>query len=478
MSTDLVPAQEFGKFTKEDIESARTVICKGAPDHIIRLILYRCSQLGADPYSRMVYAVERKGAWTLQVSIDMFRATAESAGDYAGQDGPYWCGDDGVWHDVWLDKKHPRAAKVGVLRKGFVQPLYSIANWESYASDFGPMWSKFGPLMIAKCAEALALRRAFPAKLSGLYTSDEMHQAESKSIVLEPAQYNTKDAAFSGSLVQQALQAATLSPAARPAALNELLMLAKSSGKLLGAVNQDLQRLGGDVLALKAEYENALSQKNPRRPVNDTASAFVQTPDAAAVTRIGSLPSNEPAVDGEAGAYTQEHIEVLKGLESPRKEGTAFVPESGDKTRHIMAIMRAFTHPALIAKYGAFESQMALVSDVVGREIMAYSSLMPDEAALVVRRTASMIPESAPATADEIKHLQIVMKDDKLVEWLKTSKRYKSATDSGETQADALRLARLAFSSHVLGRIVESFKECTSEETAKLAQAAKKQASK
>jgi hypothetical protein len=106
---------------------------------------------------------------------------AERSGEMDGQD-VAWCDQDGVWRDVWLDTKAPAAARVLVYRKGCQKPFPGIAKWAEYAQS-SPMWTKMPANQLAKCAESLALRKAFPHQLSGLYTTDEMAQAE---IILPP----------------------------------------------------------------------------------------------------------------------------------------------------------------------------------------------------------------------------------------------------------------------------------------------------
>ncbi len=147
-----------------------------APRPQVEQFIYVCRHTQLDPLTRQIYMIRRGGKWQIQASIDGFRAVAARTGRYEGQVGPFWCGPDGLWRDVWLEPKAPSAAKIGVLAQGNREPTWGVARLEAYSAG-GPMWGKMPDVMLAKCAEALALRKVFPSELSGVYTSDEMDQA-------------------------------------------------------------------------------------------------------------------------------------------------------------------------------------------------------------------------------------------------------------------------------------------------------------
>jgi phage recombination protein Bet len=184
---------ELIQFKKEQIDLIKQQIAPEATNDELKLFLYQAQRTGLDPLTRQIYCIHRnvktieygKDVWkkkmSIQTSIDGFRVIAERSGQYAGQDEPIYTEENGKLISCKItvykfrgDVRYP--ASVGVAY--FSEYVQTDKNDEPVA-----MWKKMPHIMLAKVAEALALRKAFPQDLSGLYTNDEMADAP----VLPPA---------------------------------------------------------------------------------------------------------------------------------------------------------------------------------------------------------------------------------------------------------------------------------------------------
>lgn len=158
-------------------------------DDEFKLFVNQAKRTGLDPFTRQIYATKTGGKMTVQATIDGLRLIAQRSGEYQGQTRPVWFDDEGKEYRVWPKKKgYPYACEVGVYKSGFKEPLYAMAIFDEYVAkhkDFktkeikiGYMWQKMPALMIAKVAEALALRKAFPNDMSGIYSTEEISNDE------------------------------------------------------------------------------------------------------------------------------------------------------------------------------------------------------------------------------------------------------------------------------------------------------------
>jgi len=241
-------------WTPEQTQLISSTIAPGCSGDELKLFAYACQRTGLDPFSKQIYAIKRGGKMTIQAGIDGLRAIAERTGQLDGSE-TYWCGADGAWQDVWLGNTPPAAAKTIIYRKGSSHAFIGVARFADYNAGQG-LWSKMPAAMIAKCAEALALRKAFPANLSGVYTTDEMEQAEEVTVTPVAAPKAALPAAAPKGT--SATFTAGKAAIAKAQTLDELAAIpAKMAARL--AAGDITQHQHDQLLALMVERESAIT---------------------------------------------------------------------------------------------------------------------------------------------------------------------------------------------------------------------------
>lgn len=171
---------------QEKLQLLKDTICKGSTDQEFQLFVMACKRSQLDPFANQIHAVKRwdnslkREVMTIQVGIDGLRLIADRTGKYTPGREPSFEYDskgivskatsyimkqtaDGKWHEV-----------------------SACAHFKEYAAtkkdgSLTNMWRDKPHVMLSKCAEAMALRKAFPADMAGLYTSEEMDQTNTKS---------------------------------------------------------------------------------------------------------------------------------------------------------------------------------------------------------------------------------------------------------------------------------------------------------
>jgi len=172
--------EKFITYSREQLNQIKTVYAKGATDIEFANFILVSARTGLDIFKKQIYLVPRWDSKlgieirSAQAGIDGFRAVAERTGNYAGNDDAVFKGETAMGEG----KTHPDEALVTVYKivQGVRCPFTATARWNEYypGDKVGFMWKTKPHIMLGKCAEALALRKAFPNIIQGFYESAEL----------------------------------------------------------------------------------------------------------------------------------------------------------------------------------------------------------------------------------------------------------------------------------------------------------------
>lgn len=183
---------------QELIQVLQSSLYPGASLSSIKMVLGYCRASGLDPMRKPVHIVPMWDSKAKQMrdvtmpGIGLYRTDAARTGEHVGTDDPVF--GPMVEYELSGSKVTvPEWCKVTVYRLkngmkcAFTATEYWIENYATAGKDSAApntMWKKRGRGQLAKCAEAQALRKAFP-EVGSQPTADEM---EGKTLDMGPAE--------------------------------------------------------------------------------------------------------------------------------------------------------------------------------------------------------------------------------------------------------------------------------------------------
>jgi|SRR5271169_1877750 len=243
-------------FDNAQIQLLKTTICKGSTDDELKFFVYACQRTGLDPFARQIYSVPRGGQRVIQTSVDGFRLIAERTGRYSPGREPTFVHDkegqlvsatsyvkkqtkDGTWHEV--------GASAMMIE-------YDGKN---------TFWKKMPYLMLAKCAECLALRKAFPAEMSGLYGQEEMQQADTDNV--KPLYIEKISNEHAGELAQILIECSQESQNG----FLEYMRKSYDTNNIEGLPEKDFEKIKKILVKKRDEHQKMLAEKEMTINVKD-----------------------------------------------------------------------------------------------------------------------------------------------------------------------------------------------------------------
>lgn len=171
-------------WTAAQVKLITRTVAKGATIDELHLFLYTAKKVGLDPLAKQIHFLKHNTKdgpqMTIITGIDGYLAIAERTKQLAGIDDAIF--DDGFKYEPGKEPTNPSKATVTVYRMVENQKVgfTATARWREYkpADNKDFMWRKMPYNQLAKCALALALRKAFPNDLSGIRTEEEIAQAQ------------------------------------------------------------------------------------------------------------------------------------------------------------------------------------------------------------------------------------------------------------------------------------------------------------